>query len=750
MTQHRSVLLDSLQGKQGKPTVAYFFCDFSSQRKPQGVNEAFQGCIERIDAQSTPRKALAHRVLSWIIYAKRRLKVEELTYACSMNEYGIDSDERPGLALLLRVCVGLVAVNPIDNTVGLVHTSAYEYLQNTILEKSADFDIAQSCLNLLCLKFLISGACKSSSELVRKFNNVELLDYAAHYWGEHLQDQENEKSLQGLILKLLDGDDLRDSASQAFLFRISHTDSAARDELFNAFPSDHQQVHIAAQWNLVQTLGILLEAGANPSPRDPHRWTPLHWACCNGRVLAAKVLLSHKADVNSQDAQGWTPLFWATFTGSLDLTCLLLSHGAVHQAQCDLGWTALHWAISGGYSAVTQKLLECNSGTPALRKKFSHMSVSQIQAYSEDAPVVLAGDTQNLEMFEVLIEHLRGREFDGTYDALFNQLWTKQKFQFSASKNLLRTMAKAETQYRYSISFCDSTLQGLTPSQRKSILLVSAIRDRQLSAVQLLLEAGTDANSHNVLHLAACDRDPRYVKHLLQYGVGVNATQFAVIPLHQAVVRCHPETAEALIEAGSDVNQLILGRGRLSTLGYHSKVLVGISRLLSQHKPLQNSRVFAPSPVTSNSRGSTFLIDACCHLFNDHAQVDPKHNKQGEVTLQLARLLVSNGAAVKAQNNSGMTALHYAVLMPYFPLEKFLIDSGSPVDVVNKDGCNVLHLLARCDERSINIGELGEILRLLISSFEANSSMTPSGSYLDRPTLPILASDEGVPELAVP
>ncbi|KAJ5716625.1 ankyrin repeat-containing protein [Penicillium malachiteum] len=720
------------------------------RRKPQGLNEAFQGSIERINAQSIPRKALAHRVLAWTIYAKRRLRVEELTCAFAVSEEGIDPDDKPGLALLLRVCVGLVAVNPIDNTVGLVHTSAYEYLQKTVLEKSADFDIAQACLNILCLKSLIPKACKSSSELVKRFNNVDFLDYAAHYWGEHLQDQENERLLQELILKLLEDDDLRGSAFQAFLFRTSHADSGARDELFNAFPSDHQEVHVAAQWNLIKTLGILLEAGTNPSAKDSHGWTPLHWACCNGRVLAAKILLDHKAEVNSQDAQRWTPLFWATFTGNLDLTCLLLSHGADHQIQCNLGWTALHWAISGGHSAVTQKLLEYNSGTRYFGKGFSHMSMSQIQAYSEDAPIILAGDTQNLEVFEVLIEHLQERASDEPYDALFNQLWRKQKFQFSVSKNLWRTMAKAEAHFSYTIASYDFSLQGLSASQRKSTLLVSAIRDRQLSAVQLLLEAGADAKSPDVLHLAACERDSRYVKYLLQHGADVNVTRFCLVPLHQAILHGHLETAEALIKGGSDVNRPVLGLESLNTGGYYSKVLSGVSIPLRQDRPLQDSRVFAPSPIISSPRGSTFLIDACCHLFNGHAHFDSKHNKQGEVTLQLARLLLSYGADVKAQNASGMTALHYAVLMPYFPLIKLLVDCGSPVDAVNENGCNVLHLLARCDERSINTEELSEVVQLLISSFEANDLMSPSASYLDRPTLSILASDEELPELNVP
>ncbi|OJJ80681.1 uncharacterized protein ASPGLDRAFT_134216, partial [Aspergillus glaucus CBS 516.65] len=78
------------------------------QREPQGLQGAFDASVQRIDAQPKPRRSLARRLLSWITYAKRRLKIEEAMCAFAVDEERFDHEYIPSAALLLRVCVGLV------------------------------------------------------------------------------------------------------------------------------------------------------------------------------------------------------------------------------------------------------------------------------------------------------------------------------------------------------------------------------------------------------------------------------------------------------------------------------------------------------------------------------------------------------------------------------------------------------------------------------------------------------------------
>ncbi len=58
--------------------------------------------------------------------------------------------------------------------------------------------------------------------------------------------------------------------------------------------------------------------------------TPLHLACNEGHLEAAKALLELKADVNSKNRKryGVTPLHLAAHSGSSDLVLLLLQRGA--------------------------------------------------------------------------------------------------------------------------------------------------------------------------------------------------------------------------------------------------------------------------------------------------------------------------------------------------------------------------------------------------------------------------------------
>jgi hypothetical protein len=76
----------------------------------------------RIEQQHKVDKELAHQVLSWIVYARRPLTVEELQYAVSVSP-GMTELDPKGIIYkgkLTSVCAGLVVVE--RNTIRLVRT----------------------------------------------------------------------------------------------------------------------------------------------------------------------------------------------------------------------------------------------------------------------------------------------------------------------------------------------------------------------------------------------------------------------------------------------------------------------------------------------------------------------------------------------------------------------------------------------------------------------------------------------------
>lgn len=89
-------------------------------------------------------------------------------------------------------------------------------------------------------------------------------------------------------------------------------------------------LHVASATGRTRMVQLLLDAGANVDAitRSQLR-TPLHLACLNERVDAAKLLLNcATCDVNAKDRNGETPLHMAVGTGNVKLVALLVRHGA--------------------------------------------------------------------------------------------------------------------------------------------------------------------------------------------------------------------------------------------------------------------------------------------------------------------------------------------------------------------------------------------------------------------------------------
>jgi ankyrin repeat protein len=77
-------------------------------------------------------------------------------------------------------------------------------------------------------------------------------------------------------------------------------------------------------------LDLLLDAGTDIEARDPHGWTPLHFAAQEVLPEMATRLIAKGADINAQDEEGNTPLARAIFfaRGRRTIVDLLRRHGA--------------------------------------------------------------------------------------------------------------------------------------------------------------------------------------------------------------------------------------------------------------------------------------------------------------------------------------------------------------------------------------------------------------------------------------
>lgn len=118
-------------------------------------------------------------------------------------------------------------------------------------------------------------------------------------------------------------------------------------------------LHWATHLDDLETVQLLLQAGANVAARNRFGSTPLGLACLNGNSAMIETLLKAGADVNATVGEGETPLMTAARTGKLDAVKVLLNRGAnVNMKEGWRGQTALMWAAAEGYAPVIRLLVE--------------------------------------------------------------------------------------------------------------------------------------------------------------------------------------------------------------------------------------------------------------------------------------------------------------------------------------------------------------------------------------------------------
>jgi ankyrin repeat protein len=119
-------------------------------------------------------------------------------------------------------------------------------------------------------------------------------------------------------------------------------------------------LHHAAGFGRLETLTLLLEAGADVNAKNRRNATPLHWAIHDEAKV--RLLLSHGAAVNARQAEGRTPLYLAASLGDGAATLkLLLEQGADPRLATATGMTPLMAAAVRGDVAALRLLADAKA-----------------------------------------------------------------------------------------------------------------------------------------------------------------------------------------------------------------------------------------------------------------------------------------------------------------------------------------------------------------------------------------------------
>ena len=322
---------------------------------PTDLYNAFQLIISRIQNHIAAQAQLGVRVLMWLHFAHRPLKLVELQHALAVekNHTELDVDNIPPMKALLDSCLGLVVVDEETLIVRFVHYTLQEYFRNNI---KAEFPDGYTYIAETCLTYLNFGQlkhhCTSKQSLEEKMDEYMFLKYAARYWGTYIQQQ-----CDGGLMKLIEMIVAHESkyppcAIQALQYQVRGS---------NNFPyKKFSGIHSIAYFGLGEIMAYCCKKGQYKELKDDNGRTPLSWAAEKGHEAVVRLLIKRgDVDINTQDKSGKTPLSWAAAKGHEVVVRLLIERGDVDiNTQDEYKQTPLTLAAEQGHEAVVRLLVE--------------------------------------------------------------------------------------------------------------------------------------------------------------------------------------------------------------------------------------------------------------------------------------------------------------------------------------------------------------------------------------------------------
>lgn len=126
----------------------------------------------------------------------------------------------------------------------------------------------------------------------------------------------------------------------------------------NYHPTKQPPLLLAAEFQCVDILQVLLDANASVNSVDVKKWTALAWAVEKRHDAVVEILLEIPGiSVDSRDATGRTPLIMAARLGEMKILNQLLKSNAVINSEDEEKWTSLSWAVANGHEQTVEFLL---------------------------------------------------------------------------------------------------------------------------------------------------------------------------------------------------------------------------------------------------------------------------------------------------------------------------------------------------------------------------------------------------------
>jgi uncharacterized protein len=384
-------------------------------------------------------------------------------------------------------------------------------------------------------------------------------------------------------------------------------------------------LHWAVRRGDLDSVNLLLQAGAQVSAATRYGVTPLYLAARKGDPVIIERLLKAGADPKWAMPDGETALMTAALSGHPEAVKVLVAHGAdVNATEPTHNQTALMWAASANKAAVVKTLIDLGADVTMQSKE------------------------------------IRGKGRRGKVAGLYSAyLYAVRAGAIDSARALLNAGAE---------------VNETTPDQTSALLLATINAHYELAA--MLLDYGADATAAGqgwtALHELA------YAPHANTGGNEPGANPTGKLG--------YLDLAKKLVAYGADINArqtkeaTIPGRQLMNRIGATPFLLAA----KDADVPLMKTFIgLGADPMLTTVEEDTPLMAAAGVGISGVGE----NAGTNEESLEAVKYILSLGddvARIGAINKIGNTAMHGAAVRASLPLIQLLADKGAPLDVRNK------------------------------------------------------------------
>lgn len=407
------------------------------------------------------------------------------------------------------------------------------------------------------------------------------------------------------------------------------------------------RLHVAR----VETIKVLVAAGADVNHKDSSGSTALHTTAAFGYLLCTETLLSLGANPNIANEAGVTPLMGATLRGTELLVEWLVNAGADTTATDTVGDGLLHHAAKMGHQSLVTRFIAENAGI-------------NIRNASGSTPLHI-GVATNLGFALKLIASRQG--IKGTRHAILEVLKKhKREIWLRDHEEIVKILLSAGADCRAVNN------GGTTP------LVMAAFHGNE-SLIEILIENGADVNTvdsggNSCLYMAALAGSDTCIQTLLKHGAEIKASNLGITPLHCAAQYGNVLAVKILLEAGDKVDSADQDGDTVLHL------IPSVSQ--SDYQPTE----LPPEHNKEEKQPTNDELEVAAIV-----QRGRDWETMEEDQLECFTLVLSKGADANAVNKAGNTPLMMVASAGRVRFGKSLLDFDADINHMNDQGAFAIH-----------------------------------------------------------